>query len=118
MEISNQWTIACIWAITFSDPDIWEHSNGDSAIYIHRIATHPEYRGQNLVSLIVEWAKTYCAERKIAFIRMDTCGNNQKLIGHYTKCGFDFLGMAKLRNTTALPAHYKDADVCFFEIKL
>lgn len=110
--------LACIWAITFSDPQIWEDSNDDSAIYIHRIATNPKYRGQDLVARIVDWAKVYCAERQIAFIRMDTCGNNQKLIGHYTKCGFDFLGMAKLRNTSALPAHYKDADVCFFEIKL
>ena len=45
--------IACIWAITFSDPQIWEKSNDDSAIYIHRIATNPNFRGQNLVSIIV-----------------------------------------------------------------
>ena len=110
--------LACIWAITFSDPHIWETKNDDSAIYIHRIATNPKYRGQNFVSRIAEWAKAYCAERQIAFIRMDTCGNNQKLIEYYTKCGFDFLGITRLRNTTALPAHYKDADVCLFEIKL
>ena len=108
--------IACIWAITFSDPHIWEDSKDDSAIYIHRIATNPKYSGQNLVLLIVDWAKAYCAERQIAFIRMDTCGNNRKLIGHYTKCGFEFLGITILKNTTALPAHYKDADVCLFEI--
>ena len=110
--------IACIWAITFSDPQIWEESNDDSAIYIHRIATTPKYRGQNLVSKIVEWAKAYCAERQIAFIRMDTCGHNKRLISHYEKCGFEFLGIIKLKNTSALPAHYKDADVCLFEIKL
>ena len=110
--------LACIWAITFSDPDIWEDSHKHSAIYIHRIATTPKYRGQHLVARIVDWAKAYCAERQIAFIRMDTCGNNQKLIGHYTKCGFEFLGITQLRNTSALPAHYKDADVCLFEIKL
>ncbi len=110
--------IACIWAITFSDPQIWEESNVDSAIYIHRIATNPNYRGQNFVSIIVEWAKNYSADKQVSFIRMDTCGNNRKLIGHYTKCGFDFLGMTKLKNTTSLPSHYEDANVCLFEIKL
>lgn len=33
--------IACIWAITFSDPEIWGQKNSDPAVYIHRIATHP-----------------------------------------------------------------------------
>src|SRR5690606_34797464 len=41
--------IACIWAITFSDPQIWEEKNNDPAIYIHRIATNPEFRGKNFV---------------------------------------------------------------------
>lgn len=110
--------IACIWAITFSDPQIWEDSNDDLAIYIHRIATNPNYRGQNFVSIIVEWAKSYSTDRQISYIRMDTCGNNHKLIAHYTKCGFDFMGMTKLKNTNALPSHYIDADVCLFEIKM
>jgi ribosomal protein S18 acetylase RimI-like enzyme len=110
--------IACIWAITFSDPQIWEDSNDDLAIYIHRIATNPNYRGQNLVSNIVEWAKKYSADKQISFIRMDTCGHNKRLISHYEKCGFTFLGISKLKNSEGLPSHYHDADVCFFEIML
>ena len=50
--------IACVWAITFSDPQIWEERNKDRAVYIHRIATNPEYRGNNFVGTIVKWAKT------------------------------------------------------------
>ena len=110
--------IACVWAITFSDPQIWEDRNDDSAIYIHRIATNPNYRGQNLVSIIVEWAKNYSAEKQISFIRMDTCGHNKRLIAHYETCGFTFLGISKLKNSEGLPSHYHDADVCFFEIIL
>jgi hypothetical protein len=40
--------IACIWATTFYDPQIWEERNDDPAVYIHRIATNPDFRGQNL----------------------------------------------------------------------
>lgn len=110
--------IACVWAIAFDDPDIWEERNRDPSIYIHRIATRPDYRGLGFVSEIVDWAKEYASSHGKGFIRMDTCGNNQKLIGYYTKCGFDFLGMVRLKHTDKLPAHYRDVDVCLFEIKL
>lgn len=57
-------TIACVWATTFDDPQIWEERNADPAVYIHRIATHPDFRGNNFVGSIVEWAKQYALENK------------------------------------------------------
>ena len=110
--------IACIWAITFSDPQIWEDRNDDPAIYIHRIATNPNFRGQKFVSKIVEWSKTYAVSQQKDFVRIDTCGDNKVLINHYKNCGFDFLGMNKISNYEGLPLHYHDTDVCLFEIKL
>ena len=110
--------IACVWAITYSDPQIWEGSENDSAIYIHRIATNPDFRGNNFVQKIVDWSKAFANQHKKHFIRMDTCGDNVRLINHYTSSGFKFLGMNKLKNTSELPAHYHNADVCFFEIAL
>ena len=110
--------IACVWAISFSDPQIWEDSDNDSAIYIHRIATNPEFRGQNFVKIIVDWAKNFAKSHNNNFIRMDTCGNNVRLINHYIACGFEFLGLKRPNNTSELPSHYDNAEVCFFEIKL
>ena len=110
--------IACIWAITFSDEQIWEERENHNSIYIHRIATHPKFRGNNFVQTIVDWAKNYALQHNKQFIRMDTCGENIKLISHYTNCGFDFLGIKKLKNTSNLPSHYHNANVCFFEIKI
>lgn len=110
--------IACVWATTFSDPKIWEERNIDPSVYIHRIATNPNFRGQNFVAKIVTWAKKYAKHNDKEFVRLDTCGDNQGLIKHYTKCGFEFLGMNKLKNSDGLPIHYVDAEVCFFEIKL
>jgi RimJ/RimL family protein N-acetyltransferase len=114
--INNE--IACVWATTFNDPQIWEEQNNDPAIYIHRIATNPNFRGQNMVLEIVKWAKVYAKENNKKFIRMDTVGNNQGLIAYYEKCDFNFLGLLKLKDTTGLPAHYKDATVSLFEIEL
>jgi ribosomal protein S18 acetylase RimI-like enzyme len=114
--INNE--IACIWAITFSDKQIWEERNKDTAVYIHRIATDPKFRGNNFVADIVTWAKEYVKQKNIQFIRLDTLGNNIKLIAHYKNAGFDFLGLFNLKNTDRLPDHYQLAPVCLFEIDL
>ena len=124
IEEKRQWKIiiddeiACIWATTFSDPNIWEEKNNDPSIYIHRIATNPRFRGQQFVIKIVDWAKAYASQHQKEYIRMDTCGKNNPLIKYYSSCGFDFLGIRKLKNPDGLPLHYIDADVCFFQIKL
>lgn len=110
--------IACVWVTTFNDKQIWEERNADSAIYIHRIATNPNFRGNNFVSMIVEWAKEYAHNNSIDFVRLDTLGNNTKLIEHYTNAGFEFLGMFDLKNTEGLPDHYHNVPACLFEIRL
>lgn len=110
--------IACLWAIAFKDEQIWEEKNQDSAIYIHRIATDPNFRGNNFVSKIVTWAKDYAKSMDKQFVRLDTLGNNVRLIEHYKNAGFEFLGMFDLKNTDQLPEHYHGAPVCLFEIDL
>jgi GNAT superfamily N-acetyltransferase len=110
--------IACIWATTFSDQQTWEERNEDSSVYIHRIATNPNYRGQNIVRNIVEWSKNYAKENKKQFVRIDTVGNNKGLINYYTKCGFEFLSLTKLKNTVGLPAHYDNAVVSLFQMEI
>jgi ribosomal protein S18 acetylase RimI-like enzyme len=117
-KIVAEGKIACVWATTFDDPQIWEERNEDPAVYIHRIATNPDFRGQNLVGKIVEWAKNYAKENQKQYIRMDTVGYNLGLINYYTRCGFDFLGLLKLKNTGGLPAHYENATVSLFEIEV
>ncbi len=110
--------VACVWATTFDDPQIWEERNSDPSIYIHRIATNPLFRGQNLVGEIAKWSKHHAKESAKKFIRMDTVGENKGLIDYYQKCGFEFLGLLKLKNTDGLPAHYDKATVSLFQITL
>lgn len=110
--------IACVWATTFSDAQIWEEKNSDSAVYIHRIATNPNFRGRNFVRIIVEWSKAYALKHGKDFVRLDTLGNNEALITHYTNAGFTFLGLFELKDTSNLPEHYHHAPACLFEISL
>ena len=67
---------------------------------------------------IVEWAITFAKANQKTHIRMDTVGNNKGLIAHYTKCGFDFLGLSELTDTDGLPKHYHKATVSLFEIRI
>jgi RimJ/RimL family protein N-acetyltransferase len=108
--------IACVWAITFDDPLIWEAKNADPALYLHRIATNPNFRGRNMVREIVHWATRYAQQQGKRYVRLDTIGENQGLIAHYTGCGFTYLGLAKLTNTQGLPPHYHGATVSLFEL--
>lgn len=110
--------IACVWAIAFSDPQIWKEKNTDAAIYIHRIATNRDFRGKNFVQKIVNWSQEYIRNSPINHIRLDTVGDNKGLIQHYTNCGFQFLGLFKLHETQGLPEHYHNATVSLFEIAL
>ena len=111
--------IACVWAITFRDAEIWEERDADDAIYIHRIATNPDFRGHNFVAIIVDWAKQYAMSINKEYVRLDTLGNNTGLITHYTRAGFDFLGMFDLKSTAGLPQHYQDTKgCCLFQIQL
>ena len=114
--IDNQ--ITCVWAITDNDPQIWGERNKDPAIYIHRIATHPDFRGRNLVSNIVKWSINFAKSKGKKFVRMDTVGENTGLINHYKKCGFDFLGLSQLEDTTNLPQHYHNATVSLFQLSI
>ena len=111
--------IACNWVITLEDKEIWGDKDQDNSIYIHRICTNPNFRGNRFIENIVEWAKVYASQFGKKFVRLDTLGYNTKLIEHYTSAGFNFLGMFKLENTTTLLKHYQDEpNCCLFEIDL
>ena len=109
-------TIVCIFAITFNDPIIWGDKDKDPSIYIHRIVTNPSFRGNNFINLIIEWGLKYCNQNGKQFIRMDTWSDNQKLIDHYTKCGFKFLGLSHVILSDTLPQHYQGIQLSLFEI--
>lgn len=111
-------TIVCIFAITFNDVVIWGDKSNQPSIYIHRIVTNPLFRGNNYVKDIVVWAKKYCKENNKQYIRMDTWGDNKKLIEHYTNCGFTFIGLSEEMKSETLPKHYDSLTLSLFEIKI
>jgi ribosomal protein S18 acetylase RimI-like enzyme len=110
--------VACIFSVTYSDPILWGERSHDSAMYIHRISTNPGFRGRGYVRAITDWAVDHARSNGIRFIRMDTWGDNQKLIDYYQACGFRFAGLVSPEESPTLPAHYKGISLSLFEIDL
>ena len=117
-KIVSDEKIACIFSIAFNDELIWKEKNIDAAVYIHRIVTNPEFRGQKFVPVITDWSIDYAKEIGKKFVRMDTWGDNQKLIDYYIACGFKFLGVVEPTKTADLPKHYEGISLSLFEIKI
>ncbi|GAA3983946.1 GNAT family N-acetyltransferase [Pedobacter ginsengiterrae] len=109
--------VACIFAVTFEDKLIWGDQDVDS-IYIHRIVTHPGFRGYSFVKEIIKWAKAFAPLNGIKYIRMDTWADNEKLLAYYTGCGFDYVGVVTMQETEGLPKHYEGISLSLFEIKV
>ncbi len=124
IEELRQWKImiddqvSCVFAVTFSDPLIWKERELGDAIYIHRIVSHPNFRGRNAIQTIIEWGKAYCKARGITYLRLDTWGDNPKLHEYYTRGGFEFVGYTAMEQTDELPKHYEGLVLALFEIKV
>ncbi len=109
--------IICIFALSFNDEQFWKEKNNSPSLYIHRIVTHPDYKGLGFMSKIIDWAKTYCKEYHKEYIRMDTWGDNQQLIDYYIHCGFEYVTTIMLDKVVGLPSHYK-GPLALLEIKI
>jgi len=109
--------VACVFAVTFNDQLIWGDRDHD-AIYIHRIVTHPDFRGLSFVKEIITWARAFAAENHLKFIRMDTWADNEKLLEYYTSCGFNYVGVVTMEKTDGLPKHYEGISLSLFEIEI
>lgn len=109
--------IACVFAVTFEDKNIWKEKNSDKAVYFHRIVTHPNFKGQHFVKKIVTWGLAFAKEKKLDYLRLDTWGDNNELIGYYQQCGFEFLGVIT-PDYNGLPKHYNGITLSLFQIKI
>lgn len=124
IEENRQWKImidgevACVFMITFNDPHIWDERDKDSAIYVHRISTNPDFRGRGFVQLITDWAINFARVRQIDFVRLDTWQDNARLHQLYFNAGYTYAGTKLIVPANGLPMHYWGVTLGLFEIKV
>lgn len=116
--IKDENQIASTFVITFDDEIIWKQANSQPSVYLHRIATNPDFRGRNYVKKIVDWAINYAKENEKLYVRLDTHSGNERLNEYYVNCGFAYKGISEIEWTSDLPEHYKEGSFSLFEIKI
>jgi len=93
--------LACIWAISFEHTPIWEDNEQALCMYLDRIITIPEFKGQMLTKIIGEWAKGYAIETGRKYIRLSTYRLNVRWVDYLTRCGFEFVGVKNISKKLA-----------------
>ena len=109
--------IVCILSVMYNDPIIWgKEKDKDSAVYLHRIAINPDFKGKKMMSAIKDWIIDHAKENNKKFVRMDTWGKNGNLRDYYINCGFNYIGQQYLVEVEGLPGHYGGSELSLFEI--
>jgi ribosomal protein S18 acetylase RimI-like enzyme len=116
IEIDSK--IVGVFLVSFNDPQIWQERSNDKAIYLHRIVTHPDYRGLNLVQHITNWAIEFVRANKLNYVRMDTWANNKKLVNYYKSFGYQDAGTIEIAANSGLPKHYEGITLQLFELEV
>ena len=114
LKITKNNVVACVFTITFSDPIIWDMRDNGTALYLHRIATHSDFKGNNFMQLITDWSKNKVLENQKSKLRLDTWADNENLKNYYLKFGFKTVGDKFLPPST-LSKHYWNIWVTLFE---
>jgi len=107
--------LAGYFSLTLSDKSIWDEKEQGDAIYIHRMCVNPERKGNNLAASVLSWSYGYARSLGRKFVRMDTWGDNQRIINYYAACGFKHIGNRQLGLVPELSPHYNNAYLALFE---
>jgi len=117
-KILHEKTIVCVFSVLYNDPVIWKEKDSEPAVYLHRIAVNPSYKGKGIMKKIRVWAIQHAREKKKKYVRMDTWGNNENLRNYYINCGFNYIGRQYLKDVNGLPGHYGGSVLSLFQIEV
>lgn len=110
--------IVCIFSIQYNDPFIWQDKDQNDAIYLHRIVTNPNFKGQRLFKKLLTWAIQYAKQNNRKYLRMDTWSHNHQLIDYYKSFGFRFVENYKTTDTEELPLQNRNLNVALLELTI
>ena len=74
----------------------WE-DNAGRFLMIHRLCIHPDYQGQGLAKILMQFAEAYAYRNQYASIRLDTSTLNTKALALYDGLGYRRVGVVSFR---------------------
>ncbi|CAM3427115.1 N-acetyltransferase domain-containing protein [Deinococcus saxicola] len=88
--------IGCLCLLE-SDPLFWPDDSAGEALYLHKLAVHPEGRGQGLSALLLQEAVREAAERGRPWLKLDTATARPRLRAIYEDFGFQSVGQRTVK---------------------
>ena len=110
--------ILCLFSIQLNDPFIWREKDQNDAIYLHRIAVNPNFKGKKTFQKVLAWAMQFANQNNLKFIRMDTWSDNFKLIDYYKSFGFQFIENYKTSSDSSLPLQNRNLEVALLQLEV
>lgn len=110
--------VLAVFTVLREDISIWGDRCKKDAIYLHRIAINPDFKGKKLFDEILEWAKRKAENSNVSFIRMDTWAENKKLIAYYMKFGFEKVDIIVTSDSEELPIQQRNNRVILLQLEI
>jgi GNAT superfamily N-acetyltransferase len=117
-KVVNRGDILIVFSICYTDKIIWRELDRGESIYLHRIVVNPEFKGQKLFGIILNWVIEHAKQKSIHNIRMDTWAENPTIIDYYKSFGFSFVENYKTPDSEELPVHNRNLSLTLLEYKL
>jgi ribosomal protein S18 acetylase RimI-like enzyme len=100
--------VGCIVVSSFMDseykPIKWLSST-HNAIYIHRLAVHPNTQGKGYAQLLMNFAEEFAIDKNYNSIRLDTFSQNKRNQKFYELRGYKKLGDIHFPQQSEFPFH-------------
>ena len=106
-----------VFSVSYSDQIIWAGKDDGLSIYLHRIVVNPDFKGQKMFGVILDWAIDHIKQKQLRNIRMDTWTNNPGIIDYYKTFGFKVVGNVITPDTEELPVHNRKLDLTLMEYR-
>ena len=107
--------IAMAYSVCYSDKILWRQMENGDAIYLHRIVVNPQFKGQRMFGIILEWAIQHAKSKGFKFIRMDTWADDPNIINYYKGFGFYFIEDFNTPDIPELPIHNRNIPLTLLE---
>ena len=110
--------IALVFSAIYNDKYLWHERDQDDAVYVHRLVVNPGFRGKRLFGEVFNWLIADAKNRKRKYLRLDTWGDNPKMIAYYASFGYRFIKNYSSGNDLELPIPHRNLFFALMEYEI
>jgi ribosomal protein S18 acetylase RimI-like enzyme len=116
-KVVNENGAGIVFSVNYHDPVIWRHMDDGLSIYLHRIVVNPDFKGQKLFGVVLQWAADHIRQKNLKNIRMDTWADNPNIIKYYKTFGFEVIENFTTPDVAELPVHNRNLNLTLLEYR-